>query len=310
MGGSTTAWALLLRAMEESSSRPWSGPPAAGERQRELYSAEVPFVRKWRRMEYLQADFDSGVPEGVFELQAMAPGTTRRCGRVGAVLHCWIDVLTPAFDLGLDELGADKARFPTAAVVSLVTTFNQGVMLEHLSGVTSGHDELLAMTTVADQRRRLIASEAATLRRRTDDMRARQPDRTASPRRRREAGVRGLRRGGQGRRWRCCSTWQVVHSRHWKAAGPVPGPPFVRGDLLDGRGTGRSSRPVGAAAYLTSMRGRCRVGPRRDRHRRGGARALSCGSTWAVHTAADHPDPGRRRPRPLGVGSTSPNPTK
>jgi AcrR family transcriptional regulator len=116
------------------------------ERQRELYSAEVPFVRKWRTaMEYLQSDFDSGYQKVWFELQAMAWNHEEMRDRVGAVLHRWIDVLTPAFDLGLDELGVDKARFPTAAVVSLVTTFNQGVMLEHLSGVTSGHDELLAM---------------------------------------------------------------------------------------------------------------------------------------------------------------------
>ena len=45
----------------------------------------------------------------------------------------------------IEELGVDKERFPTAAIVALVTTFNQGVMLEHLSGVTTGHDELLAM---------------------------------------------------------------------------------------------------------------------------------------------------------------------
>jgi AcrR family transcriptional regulator len=115
-------------------------------RQQQLYAAEQPFVRKWRTaMEYLQADFDSGYQKVWFELQAMAWNHEEMRDRVAAVLCRWIDVLVPAFDLGLDELGVDKTRFPTAAVVSLVTTFNQGVMLQHLSGVTTGHDELLAM---------------------------------------------------------------------------------------------------------------------------------------------------------------------
>lgn len=116
------------------------------DRQQQLYAADRPFVIKWRTaMEYLQADFDSGYQKVWFELQAMAWNHEEMRERVAAVLCRWIDVLVPAFDVGLDELGVDKTRFPTAAVVSLVTTFNQGVMLEHLSGVTTGHDELLAM---------------------------------------------------------------------------------------------------------------------------------------------------------------------
>jgi AcrR family transcriptional regulator len=116
------------------------------ERQRSLYAAEAPFVDKWRlAMEYLQADFDSGYQKVWFELQAMAWNHAEMRERVASVLGRWIEVLVPAFDIGLDELGVDKDRFPTAAVVSLVTTFNQGVMLEHLSGVTTGHEELLAM---------------------------------------------------------------------------------------------------------------------------------------------------------------------
>ena len=116
------------------------------ERQQQLYAAEEPFVRKWRTaMGYLRADFESGYQKVWFELQAMAWNHDEMRDRVAAVLCRWIDVLMPAFDVGLDELGVDKTRYPTAAVVSLVTTFNQGVMLEQLSGVSTGHDELLAM---------------------------------------------------------------------------------------------------------------------------------------------------------------------
>jgi hypothetical protein len=53
--------------------------------------------------------------------------------------------VTPAFERGLAELGLDRRRFPVKAVVSLVVTFNQGIMLERLSGVDSGHRELLRM---------------------------------------------------------------------------------------------------------------------------------------------------------------------
>jgi AcrR family transcriptional regulator len=116
------------------------------DRQVALYAAETPFVDKWRTaMRYLRADFESGYQKVWFELQAMAWNHDEMRDRLAAVLRRWIDVLVPAFDVGLDELGVDKDRFPTVAVVALVTTFNQGVMLQHLSGVTNGHDELLEM---------------------------------------------------------------------------------------------------------------------------------------------------------------------
>ena len=116
------------------------------ERQRRLYAADERFAEKWRTaMGYLKSDFDSGYQKIWFELQAMAWNHAEMRDRVAAVLDRWVAVLLPAFDVGLDELGIDKTRFPPAAVVALVTTFNQGIMLEHLSGVTTGHAELLAM---------------------------------------------------------------------------------------------------------------------------------------------------------------------
>lgn len=116
------------------------------ERQIALYAAEAPFVDRWRTaMSYVQADLDSGYQKVWFELQAMAWNHAEMRDRLAAVMRRWIDVLVPAFDVGLDELGVDKDRFPTTDVVTLVTTFNQGVMLQHLSGFTDGHEELLTM---------------------------------------------------------------------------------------------------------------------------------------------------------------------
>jgi AcrR family transcriptional regulator len=115
------------------------------DRQTRLYAAEVPFVDKWRTaMAYLSADFESGYQKVWLELQAMAWNHGEMRDRVAAVVGRWQGVLQPAFELGLEELGLDKARFPPYVVVTLVRTFNEGLMLEHLSGVTTGHAELLA----------------------------------------------------------------------------------------------------------------------------------------------------------------------
>ena len=116
------------------------------ERQRRLYAADVPFADKWREaMGYLSADFESGYQKVWLELQAMAWNNEEMRSRVAAVHDRWRRVLLPAFELGLDELGVDRDRYPTSAVVALVTTFNQGVMLDRLTGVTTGHDDLLEM---------------------------------------------------------------------------------------------------------------------------------------------------------------------
>ncbi|HEU0170698.1 MAG TPA: TetR/AcrR family transcriptional regulator, partial [Acidimicrobiales bacterium] len=116
------------------------------ERQTRLYAAEMPFVEKWRAaMGYLTADFESGYQKVWLELSAMAWNHEEMRDRVAAVLGRWQGVLLPAFEIGLDELAIDKERFPPDAVVTLVRTFNQGLMLELLLGVTTGHDELLTM---------------------------------------------------------------------------------------------------------------------------------------------------------------------
>ncbi len=85
-------------------------------------------------------------------------------------------------------------------------------------------------------------------------------------------------------------TWQIVHSRHWKAQVPYLARHF-RVVTFNGRGTGRSSRPVGAASY-TDLECAADVVTVLDATGtdRAVLVALSCGSTWAVHTAADHPE--------------------
>jgi AcrR family transcriptional regulator len=116
------------------------------ERQRDLYAADVPFVEKWRMaMAYLvDEDATSGYEKIWLELQAAAwnhPEMRKRLVRVNAR---WRAILMRAFGDAMREYGLDPRTFPVDAVVALVMTFNQGVMLERHGGIFAGHRELLA----------------------------------------------------------------------------------------------------------------------------------------------------------------------
>jgi AcrR family transcriptional regulator len=128
---------LLLRVVERFTE-------ALIERQKAMYAAETPFIDKWRQaMRFLDEDAESGYQKIWFEMQAMAWNNDDVRERMQKVHQQWLDVLMPAFERGLSELGVDKRRFSTRSIVSLVATFNQGIILERLSGVDSGHRELL-----------------------------------------------------------------------------------------------------------------------------------------------------------------------
>ena len=108
-------------------------------RQRELYAADVPFLDKWRTaMRYLEADRD--YQKIWCELQALAWNRPEVREPVARVNEAWRSVLTEAFAEPHRRYGIEM---PLDALVSLVITFNEGVILERLSGVTSGHAELL-----------------------------------------------------------------------------------------------------------------------------------------------------------------------
>jgi TetR/AcrR family transcriptional regulator len=116
------------------------------QRQRDLYATDAPFIDKWRAAMALLVDDDEADYQKIwFELQAMAWSRPEMRARVGRVLGDWQSVLVPAFRAGVRELGIDTRRYPVDAIVSLVITFNEGVILERLMGVDSGHAELLNM---------------------------------------------------------------------------------------------------------------------------------------------------------------------
>jgi len=124
---------LLVRALERFTERLIA-------RQRELYASELPFIEKWRTaMRYLVSE-DVSYEKVWLELQALAwnhPDLRERLARVNAE---WRAVLTEAFEQPHRELRIDM---PLEALVSLVMTFNIGIIVERLGGVEAGHRELL-----------------------------------------------------------------------------------------------------------------------------------------------------------------------
>jgi hypothetical protein len=113
-------------------------------RQRDLYGGDMTFLEKWREaVRYLDEDRETGYQKIWYELQAMAWSQPALRDRVVQVNAAWRAVLTDAIAEAMREYGLDKRKFPVDAMVALVITFNEGVMLERLSGVTAGHEELL-----------------------------------------------------------------------------------------------------------------------------------------------------------------------
>ena len=108
-------------------------------RQRAMYAADLPFIEKWRQaMRYL--DEDREYQKVWYELQALAWNRPELRDRVAHVDEEWRAVLAEAFEQARREHRIDM---PVDAFVSLVATFNEGMILERLSGIDTGHCELL-----------------------------------------------------------------------------------------------------------------------------------------------------------------------
>jgi hypothetical protein len=90
-------------------------------------------------MRYLVSD-DVTYEKVWLELQALAWNNPDLRGRLARVNEEWRAALTVAFEQPRRELGIDM---PLEALVSLVMTFNIGIIVERLGGVEAGHRELL-----------------------------------------------------------------------------------------------------------------------------------------------------------------------
>ncbi len=124
---------LLVRVLERFTER-------LIERQRQMYAADEPFVEKWRTaMRYLLSE-DATYEKIWLELQALAWNNADLRERLARVNMEWRAVLTEAFEQPHRELAIGM---PLDALVSLVMTFNIGIMVERLGGIEAGHRELL-----------------------------------------------------------------------------------------------------------------------------------------------------------------------
>ncbi len=84
-------------------------------------------------------------------------------------------------------------------------------------------------------------------------------------------------------------TWSIVHSRCWKLQIPYLAR-YCRVITFDGRGNGRSDRPVGADAYaIDEFAGDALAVMDATGTRTASLVALSCGALWATALAAEHP---------------------
>ena len=115
---------VLVRALERFTDRLIA-------RQRELYASDEPFVEKWRTaMRFLVAE-DVTYEKVWLELQALAWNDEGLRDRLAGVNAEWRAVLTEAFAEPHRELGL---QIPLDALVSLVITFNLGIIVERLGG--------------------------------------------------------------------------------------------------------------------------------------------------------------------------------
>jgi AcrR family transcriptional regulator len=124
---------LLVRTLERFTERLVA-------RQRDLYASDLPFIEKWRTaMRYLTSD-DVTYEKVWLELQALGWNDRELRERLAHINSEWRSVLLEAFEQPRREYGIDV---PLEALVSLVITFNLGIMLERLGGIETGHHELL-----------------------------------------------------------------------------------------------------------------------------------------------------------------------
>ena len=96
-------------------------------------------LEKWRTaIRYLDADRE--YQKVWFELQALAWNRPELRERVAHVNGAWRAVLSEALAEPRERY---RIEMPLEALVSLVITFNEGIILERLSGIDTGQPELL-----------------------------------------------------------------------------------------------------------------------------------------------------------------------
>ena len=129
---------LLLQTLERFTRR-------ILDRQRAMYTTDVPFAEKWRTaMGYIEEDLAAGYPKVWAELEALAWNHPEMRDRLNQVNEDWRTLLRDALAEAIDEYGFDDFRFSAEALAALVMQFQKGLLNERLLGFDRGHAELLA----------------------------------------------------------------------------------------------------------------------------------------------------------------------
>lgn len=126
---------LLFQVLERFTSR-------LIERQRAMYSSDIPYIEQWRKaMEYLNED--RPYQKVWWELQAMSWNRPEFRERVVSVHSAWCDAMRDAVSHALSRYRIEGMEMSVDGWITLIATVNEGIILERLSGITAGHDELL-----------------------------------------------------------------------------------------------------------------------------------------------------------------------
>lgn len=127
---------LLLQVLERFTDRLVA-------RQRAMYASDLPYLEKWRAaMRYL--DEDRPYQKVWWELQAMAWNRPEYRERVQRVHAAWCDAMRGAVREAVERYRLDGGPLDADGWVTLIVALNEGIIMERLSGIRRGHDELLA----------------------------------------------------------------------------------------------------------------------------------------------------------------------
>jgi AcrR family transcriptional regulator len=128
---------LFLRVLERFTER-------LIERQRAMYASPLAYPEKWREaMRYLEAD--RPYQKIWWELQAMAWNRPEYAERIAAVLEAWREAMRESVAATVQRYGLEgEGGFTADDWITLIVAFNEGLILERLSGIERGHGELLA----------------------------------------------------------------------------------------------------------------------------------------------------------------------
>jgi AcrR family transcriptional regulator len=112
----------------------------------ELYAnPDMTFADKWRLgAQFWVEEPTSRFPKILLELLAMSWNMPQLQERVGGVHARFRAIFERYFGEAMRDYGLDESQFPLKVMVAAVTSFELGLIVEGLSGVYEGHEELLA----------------------------------------------------------------------------------------------------------------------------------------------------------------------